>query len=292
VVQPKCLIAEETFMEITKDQLVGFDENGYLFIPNYFSEAEVGILKAELPIVYADESPRRIIEKDGSSIRSVYGSHAINEIFYRLTRHPRLVIPIIQILKSEIYIYQFKINAKAAFKGDVWEWHQDFIFWHNEDGMPLPRVINVALFLDDVNEFNGPIFLIPGSHKEGKISVIPKDITHNGGVTKPFWLSNVTANLKYSLDQDTVARFIETYGVVSPKGPAGSVLFFHSNVVHASPNNISPFDRSIILITYNSLENIPVSTKPPRPDFLVSRDYSSVVPLTDDALFLKEYVIT
>ena len=62
-------------------------------------------------------------------------------------------------------MHQFKINGKMAFEGDVWQWHQDYGTWKNDDLMPTERAMNVAIFLDDVNEFNGPLMFIPGSHK-------------------------------------------------------------------------------------------------------------------------------
>ena len=63
-------------------------------------------------------------------------------------------------------MHQFKINGKAAFDGDVWQWHQDYGTWMNDDLMPNARAMNVAIFLDEVNEFNGPLMFIPGSHKQ------------------------------------------------------------------------------------------------------------------------------
>ena len=52
-------------------------------------------------------------------------------------------------------MHQYKINAKGAFDGDVWQWHQDFGVWHRDDGMPEPRAMNIAVFLDDVSGANG-----------------------------------------------------------------------------------------------------------------------------------------
>ena len=63
-----------------------------------------------------------------------------------------------------------------------------------------------------------------------------------------------------------------------------SVLFFHPNLVHGSSNNISPFDRVITMITFNSMENSPGGSGNPRPEFLVSRDPSLVVRLSQDSL--------
>src|SRR6185436_15868718 len=126
-------------------------------------------------------------------------------MFNRLSRHPRIVEPVQQLLDSEVYVYQFKVNAKAAFGGDVWEWHQDFIFWQKEDAMQTPRVINTAVWLDDVTEFNGPMFLIPGSHADGVIDMSARHANGNGngnGHGMPSWINDLTDDLKYSLTKD------------------------------------------------------------------------------------------
>jgi hypothetical protein len=278
-------------MRITAEQLESYRDNGFLLLPECFSQAEAGVLKAELPKIFAEDLPRRVVEKEGSVVRSVYGTHQRNDLFRRLSRHPRIVDPAVQILNSEVYVYQFKINAKAAFDGDVWEWHQDYIFWQKEDGMPSSRVTNAVVFLDEVTEFNGPLFLISGSHKEGVIDVTARDKLNSARVERPLpyrnssdWISNLTADLRYSLDRTVIARLLDQYEMIAPKGPSGSVLFFDSNLVHGSPNNISPFDRVLVFVSYNSINNIPPNKAEPRPDFLVSRDLEAIVPLSDNAL--------
>lgn len=280
-------------MQLIKEQIDAYENEGIMFLPNCFSQAEVDALRAEVPALFAEDTPRRVVEKDGGLVRSVYGSHVTNEVFRRLSLHPRIVEPARQILNSEVYIYQFKINAKAAFGGDMWDWHQDYVFWRKEDGMPEARVLNVAIFLDDVTEFNGPMYFIPGSHKSGVIDVPAREHIFgngngNGGngayKNSPAWISNLTASIKYSVDKEMVARMVEDRGIVAPKGVCGSVVFFHGNIIHASPNNISPHGRVVIFITYNSLENIPHEVDKPRPEFLSSRDYHPVVSLPDDIL--------
>ncbi len=87
--------------------------------------------------------------------------------FAKLARHPRMVEPIRQMFGEDVYMHQFKINGKQAFDGDVWQWHQDYGTWRADDQMPEARAMNVAIFLDEVNEFNGPLMFIPGSHKLG-----------------------------------------------------------------------------------------------------------------------------
>lgn len=279
-------------MCLTKDEMKLYKEQGYIFLPGLFSQEEVEIMKEQLPQVFAEASPRRILEKQGSIVRSVYGLHRTNEVFERLSKHPRLVQAAMQLLESDVYIYQFKVNAKAALGGDVWEWHQDFIFWQKEDAMLTPRVINAAVLLDDMTEFNGPIFIIPGSHAEGVIDMTARHTNGNGSNGHnpyngmPAWISDLTTDLKYSLSKEVIERLVRTKGIVAPKGPAGSVLFFDANIVHASPSNLSPFDRAVAFVTYNSVENIPAPVEKPRPDFLVDRQVAPIVPLGDDALFI------
>jgi ectoine hydroxylase-related dioxygenase (phytanoyl-CoA dioxygenase family) len=278
-------------MRLTIKQLEFYADNGFVFLPDHFSDAEICAVKAEVPALFAEDTPRRVVEK-GGEVRSVYGSHTTNEVLRRLSRHPKIVEPAMQIVDGQVYVYQFKINAKVAFSGDIWEWHQDYVFWLKEDSLPSARVINAVIFLDEVNEFNGPLFLIPGSHKEGVIDVAAHDQTGpsaaglvqtGGDASDLSWLSNLTADLKYSLSKNIVSRLVLKYGIVAPKGMGGSVLFFDGNLVHGSANNISPFDRAIILVTFNSTANVPVLTEKSRPDFLVSRDTKPIVARMRDA---------
>lgn len=279
-------------MCLTKEEMKLYREQGYAFLPGLFSKAEVEIMKEQLPKVFSEAGPRRIVEKKGNMVRSVYGLHQTNDVFKRLSRHPRLVQAAMQLVESEVYIYQFKVNAKAAFGGDVWEWHQDFIFWQKEDAMVKPRVTNAAVLLDDMTEFNGPIFLIPGSHAEGMIDMSARPKNGNGSnghdpyTGMPAWISDLTTDLKYSIGKDVIERLVRTKGIVAPKGPAGSVLFFDPNIVHASPSNLSPFDRAVAFLTYNSVENVPPPVEKSRPDFLVDRQVTPIVPLEDDALLV------
>jgi len=275
-------------MLLSEEQVRTYEQEGYVFLTNCYSSCEIDVLKAESLKIFAEDTPKRVLEKERGMVRSVYGSHTTNEVFNKLSRHPRIVEPVQQLLGSEVYVYQFKVNAKAAFGGDLWEWHQDYIFWQKEDGLRSDRAASVAIFLDDVNEFNGPMFIIPGSQAEGVIDKSAQPLTdvrrYQVYEKSPAWISNLTADLKYSLDRETIAHLVEKYGLFAPKGPAGSALFFHGNLVHASSNNISPFDRTVVIVTFNSVENVPDWREKPRPDFLASRDVAPIVPVLDDAL--------
>ena len=83
------------------------------------------------------------------------GLHQRNDIFDKLSHHPRLLHPAEQLARSNLYIQQTKVNIKAAFVGETWQWHYDFATHHRDDGVPLPLALNLHVFLDEVNEFNG-----------------------------------------------------------------------------------------------------------------------------------------
>lgn len=268
-------------MHITDEQLRSFREDGFLLLPGAFSAAEVATMKSQLPGLFAEDSPARVLEKGTGIVRSVHGSHRTHEAFGRLVRDPRILCPSMRILDDEVYVHQFKINAKLAFRGEVWEWHQDYIFWQREDGMPTARVVNAAVFLDEVNEFNGPLIFIPGSHRAGVIDPHSRKGEAAAAGDAPSWASDVAADLTYTLTPEILAGMVRERGMVAPKGPAGSVLLFDANVAHGSAPNMSPFDRQIVLVTYNSVHNLPVLPESPRPEFLCSRDFTPVQPLEE-----------
>lgn len=263
-------------MRITESQIEFYNRNGFLLLSRLFPREEVELMRAEVPRLLEREGPERVLEEDHIKVRSVYGTHNSNPVFSRMIRTPRLLAPAEQLLGAKVYVYQFKINLKCAFGGDVWQWHQDYIFWRNEDGMPSDGAINFAVFLDDVTEFNAPMYIIPGSQAEGVIEPTERVEPNHGD---PEWLTDLTARLKYALDKNVVSRLVESYGIVAPKGEAGSVLIFHSNVVHASPVNISPFNRTIAFLTFNRVDNIPAGVERIRPEFLVNRDSTPLLPL-------------
>jgi len=190
-----------------------------------------------------------------------------------LTRDSRTLGLAQTILGGDLYVHQSKVNAKLGLDGDLWAWHQDYSFWLLEDGIKSPNLTTVAIFLDDVTEFNGPIFFIPGSHKLPVVTCTMSEVPDAYEGSAP-WIINLTADIKYSVRKDSLATLVNTHGIVAPKGPRGSALFFHSNIVHGSTSNMSPFDRLLALVTYNCVDNLPSAVSNSRPDFLCSRDYT------------------
>lgn len=277
-------------MDLSTEQANRFHQDGFLLLENVFSIEEIEQMRNELTYLKTMDCPERILEKDGTT-RSFFAPETKSMFFNHVVRQERLVEPSKRILGSDVYVHQSKMNTKRAIVGDKWDWHQDFIFWNKDDGMQEPRVINAMIYLDDMTEFNGPLYVIPGSHREGMSEEIADT---DSLVTESEWfrkyqnsqpyMSSLTANLKYTLSDELIRKWADKKGIVSAKGTVGSVLFFHGNLFHASPNNVSPWDRDTLIVTYNSIENALPEIGNPRPDFLANRDFSAIEPLPSDAL--------
>lgn len=256
-------------MKLSQSQIDEFDEQGFLFLPNVFSADEVGMMTSELPGIFSQKRDEVIREKGSEAPRSAFYVQTWNPVFERVARHPRLVEPGMQLLGSDqLYMHQFKINAKAAFDGAVWQWHQDYATWYNDDDMPTPRAMNIALFLAEANEFNGPLMFIPKSHRQGRLAA-GHDVTTT---SYPLWTA----------DNETITRLVEEGGIVAPKGPPGSILLFHGNLVHASGSNLTPWSRWILYLSLNRCDNAIRRFK--RPTWIANRDFAPIEMLGDDCL--------
>ena len=254
-------------MRLNPDQIRQFDEEGYLFLPDCFAPTEVAALREEALSIYDTDRPEVWREKSGAP-RTAFAAHLYNEAFGLLGAHPRLIEPVQQLFGEPVYMHQFKINAKSAFNGEVWQWHQDFGTWARDDGMPEPKAMNIAVFMDEVTHINGPLMLVPRSHKHGVF-----DAGHDLSTTSyPLW----------TLDNDTVGKLVDVGGIVAPTGKPGGVLMFHGNLVHGSAGNITPYPRKIVYLTLNAVSNY-IRT-PTRPEWIAHQDFTPIVPVSDDAL--------
>jgi ectoine hydroxylase len=257
----------ETHMKLTAQQIEQFHTDGWLFLPEVFDGEEVGLLKAEAEAIYRQQRPEVWREKSGAP-RTAFAAHTYSEPFRILGAHPRLIEPVEQIFGEKLYMHQFKINAKSAFTGEVWQWHQDYGTWKRDDGMPEPRAMNISVFLDEVMHINGPLLLVPKSQTAGDLKA-----SHDKETTSyPLW----------TLDEETVTRLVREGGIVAPTGKPGGVLMFHANLVHGSAGNITPYPRKIVYLTLNAVSNY-IRT-PTRPEFIAHRDFSPIKPVAYDAL--------
>ncbi|MFW5823413.1 MAG: ectoine hydroxylase [Marinobacter sp.] len=267
---------------LSETELARYERDGFLAFPNFLDQETVNRFRQDLRDYENDHNilsaEGTITEPGKQEIRSVFGVHELSERFDRLTRDPRILGMVHQLLGSDAYIHQSRINFKPGFHGKGFDWHSDFETWHAEDGMPRMRAVSFSIALTDNTPFNGPLMLIPGSHKEFVPCVgrTPED------------------NYQYSLkkqelgvpNDQNLARLADQGGIKAPTGPAGSLIIFECNTLHASNANMSPWPRSNLFFVFNSVENQlvqPFCGNKPRPEFLGNRNNTAALqPIRED----------
>ena len=257
-------------MLLTQQQVDEYHAKGFLLMESLLDSAEVQRLAGAFERDCEVPGPHLVTEDGGSQVRAVYASHQRQREYGGLVRDPRILPAVRQLLPEDVYVYQFKINAKPAFGGDKWAWHQDYLAWRIADGLPAPHQVNIGVFLDDVNEFNGPVIFLPGSHRDG---LVHRDRRADAKSAQHLDPDDI------SLTAEQLATLVDRHGMTSPKGPAGSVVFFSPEIVHGSSPNMSPWARRLLIATYNACSNAPRPQGEPRPDYVVCRDTAPLRPL-------------
>ena len=250
-----------------------YEDDGFLFFPDMLEEPEVTTLLAELdslandPAILASELAIR--EPKSDTVRSVFAVHRASSAVARLARHPALLGLVQELLGGDVYIHQSRVNYKAGLDGEGFDWHSDFETWHVEDGMPRMRALSLSLNLTDNNPLNGPLMVIPGSHKY---------FVSTAGVTPPEHYKQSLRRQELGVPAHDHLRFLaDRGGVRAPTGPAGSAVLFDCNVMHGSTGNLTPWPRTNVFIVWNSVENAlvqPFAGLPPRPEHIASRDFA------------------
>jgi ectoine hydroxylase len=260
-------------MKLSTQQLQSYRRDGFLFVERLFSSAEAALLSEQASQIAASSpQPFVINEADGRTPRTIVNPQKFNPVFAELERHPRIIGPAMQLLNGPVCTFQIAVNQKAAMNGDFWPWHQDWPTYKHDDGIPEPQMVNAVIFLDDVCEFNGPIMLAPGS----QVEELPlPDVSTQG----------TSFAARYS-DIAIMPEKLLKYGIVAPKGPAGSVCFQHTNILHGSGPNLSPWRRSLVTFTLNAVANRSRGSNRPqtRPAHMVCEPGAGIVPLEDDCL--------
>ncbi|MCX4761060.1 ectoine hydroxylase [Streptomyces sp. NBC_01275] len=250
-----------------------YERDGFLAVDQLISDDEVVVCRRELerliadPAIRADE--RSIVEPRSQEIRSVFEVHRLSAVFAALVRDERLVGRARQILGSDVYVHQSRINVKPGFGAGGFYWHSDFETWHAEDGLPNMRTVSVSIALTENLDTNGGLMIMPGSHRTflGCAGATPRD------------------NYKKSLQMqdagtpsnEALTAMAGDYGVKLFTGKAGSATWFDCNCMHGSGDNITPFPRSNVFIVFNSVENAavePFAAPVRRPEFIGARDFT------------------
>ncbi|HAW29151.1 MAG TPA: ectoine hydroxylase, partial [Planctomycetaceae bacterium] len=204
---------------LNAEQLEQFDRDGFLLLPGFYTNQQVSLCHQELDRLRDSEQirqrPEAIVEPDGSALRSLFAVHRpeISTRFSQVAADKRILEMVMQVLGSEVYIHQSRVNLKPGFAGKEFFWHSDFETWHVEDGLPRMRTVSCSLLLDDNHEFNAPLMLLPGSHRQY--------VTCVGQAPENHYQSSLKQQ-KYGVpDPESLTQLVQEYGITQAAGPAG-----------------------------------------------------------------------
>ncbi|MEO1247261.1 MAG: phytanoyl-CoA dioxygenase family protein [Pseudomonadota bacterium] len=214
---------------------------GYLVIERFFPEAEIASLRELTDTIVAEgrtlerSDERFDIARDGAMthVRRIKHPDALHEGFRQIARHSRIVAVLEGLFAQGVRLEVGKINLKLPNEGGEIAWHQDYAF------SPLTNDSSAAvgIFVDDVTEDNGPLMLVPGSHRWPLMS------HHQHGR----FVGRVT-------EQDPVSR---GWPVEAVTAPAGSISIHHCRTLHASAENRSAHARRIYFNQYHAADAWP-----------------------------------
>ena len=252
---------------LSQQDLNFYAENGFLIKSGLLADKVDSVLD-DIPAmqVALQNQPELILEPGSAVVRSIFSPELYSEACINLAKEPYLKDAAEQILDSDVYIHHSRINVKSGLNGKSFPWHSDFETWHSEDGIPAMRIVTGWVFLTDNTEFNGSLYVIPKSHKH---------FVSCAGQTPDENYKTSLRNQTYGVpSKDMLADLVNEYGIQGVYGPPGTVVFHEGNLMHGSPDNLSPLPRTNIFFVYNSVENKPFNpfggTKP-RPEFLARK---------------------
>jgi ectoine hydroxylase len=255
---------------IDEQRVHKFERDGFFVLDCLFSEEEVACFQREAERLRNDpeltQREETIVEPGSNAIRSIFDLPRFSPVFQKLMHDARLVRWARHLLDDDVYVHQSRLNYKPGFAGKPFQWHSDFETWHIEDGMPRMRALSVSIALTDNRASNGPVMVIPGSHKH---------YVACGGHTPD---NNYTQSLRrqeYGVPSErALTQLCEGRDIDIITGRAGSVLLFDCNAMHGSAGNMTPFPRNNLFFVYNAMSNRlaePFSGQPPRPEHIAHR---------------------
>lgn len=258
------------------ETLSRFERDGFWVAPSLLNPSEVEALTDALEAwrkePLGDVSDGVIRERGSQEQRSLFALHERDDVLGEVMRHPLLVGAARQILGGDVYVHQSRLNLKPAFGGAGFSWHSDFETWHAEDGMPRMRALSASVFLTENHAWNGPLMLLPGSHRHfvSSPSLTPAD---------HYKASLVEQSIGTPGNDALRALFADAGRIELALGGPGTVVFFECNTMHASTTNLSPMPRKNLFVCYNAVDNAlvePFGAGHPRPGFLANRDFTPI----------------
>jgi ectoine hydroxylase len=225
-----------------------FEANGYLLLPDRFCREEIAAVMADFDRLEterftAEASGRNkagMIVEDGATPRLQFDVHRTETRFALLCRHPRVAGLMQELLGLPLYLYHSKLAFKAAFTGSVQYWHQDYGYW--QDGHPRPDMGSVMIMLDEHTEDNACLQVLAGSHRGGVVE-------HETEMRQS------TGDGQRRIPAAAMRECARRYPRVKVTGSPGTVLAWHSNLMHGSSHNLSENPRRALIVAFNAVGN-------------------------------------
>lgn len=216
-----------------------FDEYGYIMVRNLLDNQELQKVKEVLED--NDEIRKHafgVADGKGKESKLALWSHPGTDVTGMVARCEKIVNTCEKLLDGEVYHYHTKLMMKEPLTGGSHLWHQDYGYWY-KNGCLYPDMMTVFIAIDRCNEENGCLQILRGSQKCGRIEHIMI-----GGQT--------------GADIERVEHIKGVCKLESVEMEPGDALFFHSNLLHTSNANNSPYRRWAFLCAYNKKSNDPV----------------------------------
>jgi ectoine hydroxylase-related dioxygenase (phytanoyl-CoA dioxygenase family) len=217
-------------------KVASYGRDGFVILRDVFSSEEIAAMVKAVEIGdRVAESTRDRDDGDGRITRLAIWHELGKDVWSAVSTSPRIVNSVRILLGEEAAFFHGKVIFKEAGTGGAWQWHQDYGYWYNQ-GFVYPRMISAFVALDDATTKNGCLQVLRGSHQLGRL-----DHGKVGDQT--------------GTDIDRISAVEPMFDRVKCEMTAGSVLFFHCNLLHTSEKNTSDRDRRAFIICYNALAN-------------------------------------
>ena len=230
------------FPELTIDQIVDFDRDGFVLVEGMFSQGEVSVLHKAIPEASrVQERDHTMRDAHGNASRLALWTNIGEDVFGAISTSPRIVNSMRALLREDVYHWHSKVMLKVPEVGGAWEWHQDYGYWYG-NGCPYPRMASAMVMVNEAMKENGCLKVMVGSHLLGRL-----DHGMHGDQL------GIDSERAEALEAMLPLRYVEA--------KPGSVLFFHCNLLHASEPNRSKYPRLAYICCYNAFPNVPIVGK-------------------------------
>ena len=219
---------------ITKQQIDFYNEQGYVLVENVLDKATLASIRTVIAQVIEgargktkhddvyDLEPTH--SPDNPRVRRIKKPHLVHPIFDRIAKSEAMISILRALLGPDVRLHGSKLNMKAPHYGSPVEWHQDWAFYpHTNDD-----ILAIGVMLDDVLMENGPLLVLPGTHRVDKV-----------------WDHHADGYFCGAMDPATCG--LDFSNAVAVTGPAGSCSFHHVRLVHGSAQNTSDRSRNLLL---------------------------------------------